>query len=336
MASYPTQNFTGEGPIWAPYTLTPSFSTITTDDIFVQPSALASFVASGLGTNGISLSATTVGGAGNGNIITQITTDPTGSTIKNVLTTEITATSNASITFEVAAGTSFSTIGSIEFLSSINGVTGGIQIYGGDGEYVSLGAGNASLGNLVGDNGVTVTANSITINPGAVGRPVQLQEGYLDVNNLALSNVSTINGAKYPPGPAGFVQFINSNAPISVSTLANLTTAVPIAYFSTVAGNYYRVTCEFGASNIGGGAATDSSALIIDSENSAVIEFIDSWTVQQSYPPATYQTTASGIMEAAGTWMGVAAINATGSGNVEAVAAYRAWAENLGIPTNQF
>lgn len=273
---------------------------------------------------------------GNNNIV-QSVQNSNFSTIVSVKSGFDSNSTDYGITYATrTAGGSAVTKGYINFLSSVNGSTGGVQIYGQAGEFVSLAATNASLGNATGNNGVTVTPTFISINAGAAGRPIQLQQGYLDVNNLALSNVSTINGQKYPPGPAGFVQFINPASPIQVSTIANAATAVGIAYFSTISTHFYRVTCEFGASNLGGGGATDSTGLAIDSDNSAVIEFIDSWNVTQTYPPAGYQTTASGIMEAAGNWMGLVALNTTASGNTENVVAYRAWAEDLGIPTNQF
>lgn len=149
------------------------------------------------------------------------------------------------------------------------------------------------------------------------------------LNVSSLSGVSTINGIA-----TGVTQWINPAAAIQVSTVAGSSSIVPIVSISTIAGHSYRLSFEYGASNGGGGAATDVTELVMSGDGLSQGVFIDSWTAQQTY--TNRYTTASGIQVANGNFITLNVNNPTASANVQVINGFRLWSEDIGFVTGQY
>ena len=166
----------------------------------------------------------------------------------------------------------------------------------------------------------TSTINSSTINTSSIVTST------INTSNI---NVSTINGI-----PTGVNQWINPAFPINVSTVAASSAIIPIASISTVNGHSYRLSFEYGASNAGGGTATDVTDLVMSGDGLSQGVYIDSWTTQQTY--TNRYTTASGIQVAAGAFITLNVSNPAASGNVQVINGFRLWSEDIGFVTARY
>jgi hypothetical protein len=175
------------------------------------------------------------------------------------------------------------TLGSITFFSTINGIQGGIQIEGPQGEFMVVGAGNTSIGNISSGNGITVNSNGIVLNPGS-NKPVQMQQGYFDMNNLAMSNVSSINGIVYPPSTPNFL--IYNLTPGSVVTTFGVSPVVVATQASSTTGKAYRVTCVYDVTFSGTTAIGDYSELQITGTGVSVFSMATSTYKEIDQSPA--------------------------------------------------
>ena len=206
------------------------------------------------------------------------------------------------------------------------------------------GPGNTSSISLVSGGGQAIGVNStgVQFNPGT-NQPVTLTNGYYDVNNLALSNVSTINGnAVTTLSPV--VSWVNpyGTGP-TVSTLGVNTSTVAILYFSTIPGHTYEVSCEFAAGNGGGGAANDTTQLQLTNINNlgapyGRIAFLDTWKVDQTY--TSYKTSATQLFTVlANNTSGGCLLGASSQdtgGNVQIINVTEFNTRDLGIATVQY
>lgn len=188
--------------------------------------------------------------------------------------------------FELFYGTGDPTVGtgSIQFLSSINGASGGIQVNGKAGEYMVVGDGNASLGTTTGNNGITVNSNGILINPGS-NNSATLQDGSLDVNNKPIVNVSSINGSVYPP-PVPLSFLIYNLTPGSTVATSGTSPVVVATKASSVAGKAYRVTCVYDVTFAGTTALGDYSELQITGTGVSVFSMCTSTYKEIDQSPA--------------------------------------------------
>lgn len=214
-----------------------------------------------------------------------------------------------------------------------NEQNGQISFTGGAGNQSSItllagGANQAAV--YVGDNGVTLMPGS--------NQAVTLQAGSINVNNLAMSNVSSINGA-----------YVNTQVYIDpygaspiFSTIGNTNTTIPMLYFSTIAYHNYQVMVEYSAGNGGGGGANDTTSIGITNYNSNVGLFgrfiaVDSWVTDDTYDgrranvcavfPANSNSTGAAALEV---------LNVTAGGNVQIVTLEQVVVKDLGLPQNLF
>jgi len=105
------------------------------------------------------------------------------------------------------------------------------------------GVGNQSSISLVtgGGNSMAVKNNGIDLNPGS-NLPVTLLDGYINVNNLALSNVSSINTTALPV--TSIYPNIPGTTPFTVAS--NAANFAIVTFSNLVPGSFYR--CGFSAS----------------------------------------------------------------------------------------
>ena len=152
-----------------------------------------------------------------------------------------------------------------------------------------------------------------------------------NVQNGSISTltVSSINGV-VPSFPQPVLTWINPGAPVSVSSIGNAPTFVPAAAFSTIAGHAYLVGFEYGASNLGGGGATDQTNVSIIPTGGGHITIADSWITDQTYTNRYAAPSAYIVASSTDAQIGIA--NDTSAGNVQNVNFYRLYTQDLGVP----
>lgn len=156
-----------------------------------------------------------------------------------------------------------------------------------------------------------------------------------NVTNASISTltVSSINGIVFTP-PTQVQSWIDPSAPASVSTLASALTIIPAASFSTIAGHTYMVTMEYGASNLGGGAATDQTSINIVPLGTGHVTIADSFITDQTY--VTRQATPTAVVYCASSNATVGVANDSAGGNVQAISFFRLFTQDLGVQNNNY
>lgn len=182
---------------------------------------------------------------------------------------------------------------------------------------ISVNVTNASTINSIIQNTSTLSASTIISQQGSVSS----------------LNVSSINGV-VPSFPQPVQSWINPGSPINVSTISNAPTFVPAAAFSTIAGHSYLVGFEYGASNLGGGNATDQTNVSIIPTGGGHITIADSWITDQTYSNRYAAPSAYIVASSTDAQIGVA--NDTSLGNVQNVNFFRLYTQDLGIPQNKY
>jgi hypothetical protein len=203
------------------------------------------------------------------------------------------------------------------------------------------GVGNESSISLVSGagNSMGVSGGGIDLNPGS-NKEVLLQSGFININNLALSNVSSINGGTaFQP----VINYIDPYGPnITFSTIAGSTSNTQLKQFSTLAGHTYNVSVEYYTSNLGGGNADDNCILTLNNLTGGSpygkTTYLDSWTVSQSQN--TYRSAASIFYTALGNNPDNASAilvgNGQSNGNSQNIALAQLAVQDMGVATVAF
>jgi hypothetical protein len=368
MAALPVNNYSAPGnAFWLSASApAPSFSTITLNTLTVRPNANSVFGVAGIGSNGIGLGATTTTSANN--ILTmgsgpnvaasgfvagqpayaieygqsnttkaQIQMAPsfagqgpsggvqlTGQNneqfiVANSATTSVLGAQELSTYF-----TSPSTIRMQHYLSNVQDSeilfdtnNKAIQLI------ASLGSGNT--------NSIAVGVGGIVLNPGS-NQPVSVASGYVDLTNKPMSNVSSINGFQFNAPNYALNAWVNPGAPSNITTPASSSAVQPIVPFNTISGHTYMLCAEYGSSNVGGGGATDTTALLIQTNGKGY--FIDSWITDQTY--ATRYASATGFFIANDSNTTLSVTNETAGGNQQAISILGMWTKDMGVQVNQY
>lgn len=215
-----------------------------------------------------------------------------------------------------------------------DGLQSGINFNGGVGNYssISLVAGNNPA------TSIYTGINGIGLAPGA-GNPVTLTNGYVNFNNSALSNVSSINGAQQQP--ISYLDAYGGTSPI-FSTIGGSAVAIPMIPFSTVAGKVYQVSVEFSATNGGGGGANDETMIGISNSNSSVGLYgrfiaVNTWKTDQTYD--AYRNNVTAIFPCNSNNSGQSVLellDVSNAGNVQIVTLEQLTVKDLGFPVNAF
>lgn len=190
-----------------------------------------------------------------------------------------------------------------------------------------------------------VGSGGVGINPGT-GIPATLFSGYLDMNDLAMSNVSTINGAPVPivGAPTQWVNPINGPYP-SASTISNAGTLIPLAFFSTTTSNITRVSLNFQSADLpSGGNPTDQAQMSLFSYQLSgppgpfgPARWLNTWRADQTDDPNgpyTFGTSVDFLSQ--DTQAGVYINNLTAGGNIQNVTLLSLTTQDMGPPNNVY
>jgi hypothetical protein len=201
----------------------------------------------------------------------------------------------------------------------------------------SGGASTITLQSGSGNVAVEVGQIGITMTPGA-SNAVTLMNGSFDVNNVPITNVSTINQALFPP-----VTYIDPYGASPIfSTIGSSAVAVPMIPFSTIAGKTYQVSVEYSAVNGGGGNATDATSIGITNSNSGTGLYgrfigVDTWITDQTYDGYRANVTAIFPCNSNNSGQSVLELlDVTTGGNVQIVTLEQLTVKDLGFPVNVF
>jgi hypothetical protein len=178
----------------------------------------------------------------------------------------------------------------------------------------------------------------IGLNPGS-NSAVTLQSGYLNMSNLAMSNVSTINGAPVANAPVQWINPISGPFP-TATTPGGAGTITPLAYFSTTQGNITRVSVAFQSDNGTGGNPTDQTQLALVAYSSSppfgptgVVKYLDTYpAVQTDDPNGPYQFATSFDFQCQDSQAGVVMINLTQNGNTQNGTLFGLTTQDMGAP----
>jgi hypothetical protein len=194
-----------------------------------------------------------------------------------------------------------------------------------------------SLVNSFGQS-IAVGNFGVGINPGT-SNDATLVSGRLNISNLPIVNVSSINGAQMP-GPV--TQWINPvSGPFPTATTPGNTGVVtPIAYFSTVTGNVTRVSMNYQSDNVSGGNPTDQTQVALVAYNSdppfgpiGVFKYLDTYpAVQTDDPNGPYQVALSCDFQSQDAQAGVVMINLTANGNIQTGTLFTLTTQDMGSP----
>jgi len=186
----------------------------------------------------------------------------------------------------------------------------------------------------------------IDLNPGT-GSDVLLTSGVLNINNSALSNVSSINGAKVGTFLAPPTQWVNPIAgPYpNASTIANAGTLIPLAFFSTNTSNITRVSLQYQSADVAsGGNPTDQAQMSLFSYQLigppgpfGPARWINTWRADQTDDPNgpyTFGTSVDFLSQ--DTQAGVYINNLTAAGNIQNVTLLSLTTQDMGAPNNVY
>jgi len=205
-----------------------------------------------------------------------------------------------------------------------NSATSSVSLVGGEGQAIGVGT------------------FGVDIQPGS-NAPVTLVDGYFDMNSLAMSNVSTINGAQVANAPVQWINPISGPFP-TATTPGNAGTITPLAYFSTTAGNITRVSVAFQSDNGAGGNPTDQTQLALVAYSidppagpTGVVKYLDTYpAVQTDDPNGPYQFATSFDFQCQDAQAGVVMINLTQAGNTQNGTLFSLTTQDMGAPTIKY
>jgi len=368
MASLPVNNYSAPGnAFWlsaaAP---APSFSTITLNTLTVRPNSNTVLSVSGIGTNGIGL--TTVATTNQANVLTMSSGSNTyvaglapgvpsygmayngGATTYGAIemapsfagqgpnggvgifgqSNEQLYIANNAVT-AVQGGqelsTYFTSPSTIRMQHYLNTVQDSEILFDTNNQAIQLIASKQAGV----DNSIAVGLGGIVINPGS-NQPATLASGFINVNNSALSNVSSMNGFQFTAPSYALNAWVNPAAPSNITTPASSSALQPIVTFNTIAGHSYMVCAEYASSNVGGGGATDQTSLVVQTTGKGY--FIDSWITDQTYVNRYASATGFFVANDSNTILG--AINDSAAGNQQAISILGMWTKDMGVQSNNY
>jgi hypothetical protein len=314
MAAYPLQTFTGRDiPLFIPNDGSISVSTINASTITAEQVEISNGSNAGWGVvpTGVSSIAETMIVQTNGNLLHIDTkTNVNASTLQTFVQGFPANAGNYIETYSTQdlAGNS-TTRGSIQFVSSLTGAGGGIELNGQDSTYfrvgdqgTDIGLSNARLNTFINPpNAASIrhytpdgwssaidflggagNFSSITLTTANNSNQVAVGAGGIDLtpgtgNDVLLTNgffnmngLGMSNVSSINGAEQQPVTYIDPYGASPIfSTIGSSSVAIPMIPFSTIAGKTYQVSVEYSATNGGGGGANDVTMLGISNSNSS-------------------------------------------------------------------